>query len=414
MFSSFFSTFPPDAQNLDPVSSRYDESHLLGTLTPKDTEWAIASGFSTETQVFYTVCDDGTFLMCQLIHSSVGLWYPQIHFTSRIYNEKKNISIWRSINVTNFTTPPPRLDKRSCKADQFSITHKSETDGGESYLVNVKLDDKIQISLNVTRPATIPGWKIGNDEKGGFSYLGPDPAKPDGYVVHRFWPRYNASGHIITNGQAQEVNGHGMFVHAIQGMRPDSIASRWNFAHFQSNQHDGVSAIMMEFTTTDEHGKKGKGTGNVKVNIGSLVVGGKLAAVTAQTHWPGEAATNSTVSKATHSEGVKDKDTGYSMPSSITFEWAGPSVVPEKKGAWKANMTVDLGNLQKPRGLIEKVDVLGEIPALVKTAVSLVSGTKPHMYQWYNPSTLEIQDPEGNKISAEGDVYMEATFISDK
>jgi hypothetical protein len=66
------STVPPDAQNLHPAPSRYNESQLYGPLEPKDNEWVCASGFVTETHIWYTICDDGTSLMCQVIHSSVG------------------------------------------------------------------------------------------------------------------------------------------------------------------------------------------------------------------------------------------------------------------------------------------------------------------------------------------------------
>jgi hypothetical protein len=46
---------------------------LFGELEPKDTEWlATSSGFVTETQTFYHFLEDGSSLMFQVIHSSVG------------------------------------------------------------------------------------------------------------------------------------------------------------------------------------------------------------------------------------------------------------------------------------------------------------------------------------------------------
>ena len=44
----------------------------------------------------------------------------------------------------------------------------------------------------------------------------------------------------------------------------------------------------MELTTTEGYGKNGAGSGNVVVNVGSLVIRGKLAAITAETKWPGK------------------------------------------------------------------------------------------------------------------------------
>lgn len=297
---------------------------------------------------------------------------------------------WKSVNVSNFVTPPPGHDKRSSKADEYSITYKSHpgSDTPEGYVVRANLGDDLQISLDITRPASVPGFKIGKGPKGGFSYFGTDLASPEGYVVHRFWPRTQATGIIVWKGRALDVKGPGMFVHAIQGMRPNLVAARWNFAHFQSDAHGGASAIQMEFTTTDHYGKKGPGSGFVTVNVGSLVLGGKLAAVTAETKWPGETQPEQAevISRAVHSKASHDPDTGYAAPTELQFRWAGPSLVADAPGKIDANLQVDVGAPNDPKGLIEKVDVLAEIPYVIKTMVNYVAGTKPYIYQvrpWY-------------------------------
>ncbi|KDQ24719.1 hypothetical protein PLEOSDRAFT_1067519 [Pleurotus ostreatus PC15] len=418
MFSSFFTAVDPTAQNLFPVSSRYEPKDLAGELELKDQAWTCDGGFATETQVFYTLADDGTALMCQIIHSAVGVWYPTVQFTCRIFNPKTDTNVWRSVNVANFVAGPPGLDKRSSKSDQFSVTYKSNpgSDHPESYVISANLGPDLQISLDVQRPAAIPGWKVGKGAKGGFTYFGPDIEKPEGYVVHRFWPRYKATGHIIRNGQASAVEGPGMFVHAIQGMRPDVIAQSWNFAHFQSDELGGCSAIQMELTTQKSHGKKGDGSGGVSVNVGSLVIGGKLVSVTAETHWPGESSQGDIVSRATHLNPTHDADTGYGIPSEILFEWAAPSIVSGTDGLVKASVKADIGDVKQPKGLIEKVDVLAEIPYAIKMVVNYVAGTKPYVYQWLNPATLSVSGPEsvcpGSSLEIAGKLYNEATFIS--
>jgi len=212
-----------------------------------------------------------------------------------------------------------------------------------------------------------------------------------------------------------------MFVHAIQGMRPDLVASRWNFAHFQSTAHGGVSAIQMEFTTTNAHGRKGAGSGYVNVNVGGLVVGGKLAAVTAETKWPDEAQpeTADIVSRAQHLKGVHDPDTGYMQPTELLFRWAAPSILPDAPGSIEGTLTVDVGGLTEPKGLIEKVDFLAEIPTVVKAVVNYVAGTKPYIYQWINPAKLVLTGPDlilpglAGGLEVEGFLYNEATFISE-
>lgn len=62
----------PHAPNFHPVNETIPDSELFGELEPKDMEWLCAGGFVTETQTFYTITADGTSLMCQVIHSSVG------------------------------------------------------------------------------------------------------------------------------------------------------------------------------------------------------------------------------------------------------------------------------------------------------------------------------------------------------
>lgn len=289
------------------------------------------------------------------------------------------------MNVTNFVTPPPGLDKRSSKADEYSITYKSKpgTEFPESYTVTANLDNDLQITLDLSRPASVPGFKVGKGPKGGFSYFGPDTENAEGYVVHRFWPRFLASGLLVHKGHAITIKAPGMFVHAIQGMRPNLVAARWNFAHFQSDAHGGVSAIQMEFTTTDAYGRKGAGSGFVTVNVGSLVLGGKLAAVTAETKWPDEEQAESAgvMSRAVHSKKAHDSDTSYDAPTELVFRWAAPSIVPGAAGPLDATLTLDVGTPDAYKGLIEKVDVLAEIPYVIKTMVNYVAGTKPYIYQ---------------------------------
>ncbi|KAK7033145.1 Svf1-like-domain-containing protein [Favolaschia claudopus] len=417
MFSSIFSTsapVDPNAPTFHPVTTLAKETY--GELQPKDTEWLCSGGFVAETQIFYTTCDDGTFMMCQIIHSSVGVWYPTIQFTCKIYNPKTKETTWKSINVSNFVTPPPGLDKRSCKADEFSVSHKSSpgSDTPESYTVRANLAQDLQISLEVTRSKHIPGYKIGSGDKGGYSYFGHDLTKPDGYVIHRFWPRYHATGHIIRNGAASTIEGPGMFVHAIQGMRPDLVAASWNFAHFQSPSSGGVSAIQMEFTTIEKYGRKGATSGGVAVNVGSLVVGEKLAAVTAETRWPDEAlsADAPVQSRASHLKPALDPETGYQVPTELLFEWTGSSLIPESPGTFAAKLHVDVGDHANPKGLVEKVDFMAEVPRVLKLAVNYVSGTKPYIYQWYNPTTLKLVGPDGKETDVEGMLYNEATWIS--
>ena len=370
------------------------------------------------------------------------MWFPTIQFTCKIYNLTTKEQTWRSLTVSNFVSPPPGQDKRSCKADPFSITHRSTGNDpaiAESYAITVNLSADLQIILTVSRPSEASGFKVGKGEKGGFSYFGKDAKDAEGYVVHRFWPHTTAEGHIIRNGVAQTIKAStGMFVHAIQGMRPNLVASRWNFGWFSTPEKGGVSAIQMEFTTPGTYGKKGSGSGGTIINVGSIVIGGKLASVTAETRWKGEEdiVAGDVQSRAVHYDTVLDSDTSYKAPSKLGFYWTAPSVIPDATGRVKAELEVETGSGHAPEGLIEKVDILGEIPWALKQIV-YATGTKPYMYQvsdqpmqsswacltssssqWLKPATLKVTAPTqmlgGDNESEEipGNVYMEATFIS--
>jgi len=131
-----------------------------------------------------------------------------------------------------------------------------------------------------------------------------------------------------------------------------------------------------------------------------------------------------------------DPDTGYDTPSEIVFRWAGPSLVAGTHGTVNATLKVDVGG-PSPAGLIEKVDVLAEIPYVVKTVVNYVAGTKPYIYQvrqvtmmhskysdkdillqWMNGVKLSVSGPDAlipglsGGLEIEGILYNEATFIS--
>lgn len=466
--SASFPTLPPLGSGVfHPVSSRYDPDSLLGDLKDEDTSWlAQSSGFVTETQTFYATMPGGKFAMFQVIHSAIGLWYPQIQFTFRYVDQASASHVWKSTNVSNFKTPPPstsssslKYDRRSCKADQFSIL--LDPAQPDRYTVTGKHDDSVQFQFTVTRAAGVPGWKLGQDARGGLTYFGksnpkesskaPGPdysAGTDGYLVHRFWPRCHVTGHLVINGQLQELEGsRAIFVHAIQGMRPNLIASRWNFCNFQSvrsstepsSQDDdpGVSLTLMEFTSVP--GSYGPPQ---TVSIGSIVVGDKLIGLSCSPN-----PHDSVVAKTIHQAPLfHDPDTGYNVPSYIKFEWLAPllpsatdhsdQTIQSTHQSASAEINLDLeakkvsdAESYVTKGLVEKVDVMAQIPYLVKKVIAAVAGARPFIYTWLNPVSATIDLPsitslpsqvnaeskeENNiRLTVNGYLFNEATFISD-
>ena len=296
--------------------------------------------------------------------------------------------------MTNFVTAPaPSLDKRSVKSDQITVTVDPKQP--DTYTIRATYDKDVQVSLEVTRLPGVPGWKLGAGPRGGMTFFGTyKPPKEgasagpavdgsggsDGYAIHRFWPRCSVKGVISMSGSVIELDPatcRGMLVHAIQGMRPNLVASRWAFADFQTPSDDGVSLVSMQFTTPIALGSK-------TVNIGSVVVDDKLVAISCSDNSDPEA------SGSGHDDAVLDADTGYKAPYTLNYRWRAPAldgkpgdapvVATIKHSIRQADAPMGEGAKYASVGLIEKVDVLAEIPALIKRIVH-ATGTQPYIYQ---------------------------------
>lgn len=240
------------------------------------------------------------------------------------------------------------------------------------------------------------------------------------YIVHfsRFHPIAISSGTIILEGQVIDAAGDGMFVHAIQGMMPNHIASRWNFAFFTSGGGEtpsslgDVRAVQMEFETTDDYGARGPKSGRVKCNIGAVYVKGKPLIVVGET-LPTGAYPDSTgdVSRAIHTSVAPDAVTGYNGPTGLKFEFAGEALT---SGGGRASAEVQVATSVNDGegGLIERVSVLAEIPYFIRAALSSVIGIKPYIFQYLNRATLNVTLPDGDKVPVKGWMFNEATFIS--
>lgn len=171
----------------------------------------------------------------------------------------------------------------------------------------------------------------------------------------------------------------------------------------------------MEFETPDNYGAKGPKSGRVKSNIGCIYSSkiGQPLVVCSQTG-PDDAATvygvtrpepvsSGDICRATHTSTAKDPETGYDGPTGLKFEWVGKQIGQPGKQV-KASLEVQTSMEVGKGGLIEKVrrhhrmspvrvwltnlgwdalqvNVLNEIPYLVRKALSSITGTKPYIFQ---------------------------------
>ncbi|ORY32787.1 oxidative stress survival, Svf1-like protein [Naematelia encephala] len=410
------------AQNFFPITSY---SSGFGELSDTDTAWACTSnrGFQTETQIWYSILEDGSVLMVQIIWSYLGLFViPATNqMTFKLYNPKTKKSVWKSINASGF-----KPNGRSSKSDQYEIKHTGTSKTEEKYDITASLDKHVQLSITVTKPASAPGFKFGQGKDGGISTFGQDreDGKRDGFVVHRFHPLAKSAGSIIVDGAVVDAKGEAMFVNAIQGMRPDSLASRWNFAFFTTGggHPDGelgtVRALQMEFETTDGYGPKGAKSGRTKCSVGavySTALSTNPIIVVGQTKHADPSAfptTSTDVCSATHFGAAHDKDTGYMAPSAVEFQWEGDRRDGQGRLSAKVRTEEGSGATVGKGGLMEKVDVLAEIPYVIRKGLAAVTGTKPYIYQNLSDTTLEVTT--GDKVvPVKGWMFSEASFISE-
>jgi len=180
------------------------------------------------------------------------------------------------------------------------------------------------------------------------------------------------------------MDGTGLYVHALQGMKPHHCAARWNFVNFHSPT---LSALMMEFTTPPSYAK-------TVVNVG---------AITSAKDSPYEIVVAGATNTAEHTTILLDKDVDWPEPTAVKYTWNG-------KTADGKNVTAVLEGELGER--LARVDVMGELPGFVKQLASQASGTRPYIYQYSAkmPLTVKVEGEEERK--EEGLLFAEATFIS--
>ena len=218
------------------------------------------------------------------------------------------------------------------------------SEDGSKYTVKSMVNQNAVVNLSFTR--TAPGFVAGED---GTSTFGTVPGAPWGSVRHAFWPRNNVEGSIVTKEGPIDFKGKGLFIHALQGMKPHHAAAKWTFANYQGPTY---SAIMMQFTTPASYG-------NTVVNVGGIVKDGEIITAGAP-------------QTATHTKTKPDVDNDWQEPEEIKFEWTGKT----KDG--KNVIAVVDGPLENR---IDRVDIMEEVPGFVKNLVAAAAGTKPYIYQ---------------------------------
>lgn len=262
-------------------------------------------------------------------------------FSAKIFSKEPGKEhLWASDNVSNFSFS---ADKQDFKADGCSMEISED---GKSYAIKSTANKKAVVDLKFTQAA--PGFVVGRN---GTSNFGTDPEKPWGRMKHAFWPRCRVEGSIMTQQGPVDFTGRGIFVHALQGMKPHFAAARWNFVNFQSPSY---SAVLMGYTTPKSYGE-------TVVNVGGIVTDDAILIAGASPSMHTE-----------HTEIKGDPDNDWPEPGAVAFTWGGKS----QDGK---DVSAKLEGSILPRS--DRIDVMGELPKFVKQIVAGAAGTKPYIYQ---------------------------------
>ncbi|KAL9594299.1 MAG: hypothetical protein Q9219_007109 [cf. Caloplaca sp. 3 TL-2023] len=334
-------------------------------------QWAAMESTCVETQTFYIMADSGHTAMTQVIYNNVAGIRTTCQFNTKIfYPDGETPNLWSSDPLDAYGFDERKL---SFYADGCAITLNEDA---TSYAVKSATNEASIVNITVSR--TAPGFQVGSN---GTSFFGTDPQQPWGSMRHAFWPRCHVEGTIITKAGELDCRGRGLFIHALQGMKPHHAAARWNFLNFQAPTY---SAVMMEFITPPSYG-------STIVNVGGIAKDGEIVCAGA-------------ANSVQHMQIKNDPENEWPEPGAAKFTWNGKTPAGQ-------DVEAELEGVLGER--LDKIDVLAKVPGLIKTLVGGVVGTKPFIYQYAPKPKLELKiQIDGKKHSEEGTIFSEATFIS--
>ena len=371
-------------------------------VTRADLCWLTPEYTNVETATFYFNDLDSCIVgLAQVIHSNIAGLHTTSQFTCRIYDTRhpEELNVWSSTKLENF-----RIEGTNFYADNLSI---ELNEASNKYHVVSNVNENTNLDLFFTQ--ITEGCKLGTDPT---TYYGDNIEEPWGKIRHIFWPRNKVVGTVsikysICNEEnseegdqeklitktlnfTEEAPALSMFVLAFQGIKPHHAAKSWNFINFHSKEY---SAILIEFITP-------KSYAHTKVSVGIVTDDKNILALTVDNDFK-------------HVDSTVDS-VGWPVPKSFCCKFNGLlSTVSNEK--IQNDETTDADKftavVETPLNkLIERIDVMNEVPQFVKNIVSGVVGTKPYIYQYADDADFSIT--VGNK-KVKGLGLTEVIFISE-
>ncbi|KAI9222250.1 oxidative stress survival, Svf1-like protein [Blastocladiella britannica] len=323
------------------------------------------SGYS-EAQTFYLFPATGGMCYIQVAYSELAL-SPLAQVTVRVATP--TCTYFKSFNNSGSAHKVGSPDRASSTTNDYSVTR---TAPGKITVALKNKDVMLNVELEVEEDKLVA---VGD---GKVMFAQPGAAKPDGFLAQTFGLRAQATGVIMAGGVATDAAGAATIVHQHQGVAPHKIGAQWNFFTFASPS----VAVTTISGTSPMSTYKGERYGTMAVHLrdqGSFVA--NAVSVTFPT-------TN------------VDAATGYAVPTTFVL-----------------TATLNNGHTVEASGSLDfaavnRVDVLGELPWLLRKAVQLLV-SKPFVYQFVQPSSVVVKDAAGNVVAQETSAGMfEVTYTN--
>ncbi|KAJ3396392.1 putative cell survival pathways protein [Lobulomyces angularis] len=331
------------------------ESTLLS-----DVAWTTKIVGGTESETIYLTLDNGAFAFVQVVYSTMS-WSPSVQMTCRYYSSDGKIqSQMLNSSGANFIVSDDNSTV-SCDGVKIQTVEEKFLDisftSGANFIFNFKF---------------VP---LGDGK--GVKFKNPSScAAEDGAsnIFSKFFSNATVEGMAVFNGKATELKGK-----AAQ-TKPQYVG-QWNFVNFQSAKD---SIILYQFNVpTDQEFKP---TVN---SLGMVYINEKLIAVTSSKN-----------NKVSHTYLGYDDFSGYEIPKNLTYTLEGETE--EKK-------KVSISMVCKTTRLLAKIDVLAELPYLLKKFIQTFV-TAPYCYQWFEDSEVKIL-LGGEESVYKGKIFCETSFL---
>lgn len=331
----------------------------------KDLKWVVEHSSATEGQTWYIHMADGGFTFVQIVYSTMGL-SASVQVSARYYGcdgVKKSKSL--SLSSSSFQLSE---DKLSVNCENISVNFIK----GTGY--TIKLDMGSELSYDFKFEPT-DGFVKTNSGK--FQWLDDEAG---GYVTSVFCPMAIVTGTITVDGKNSSVDGSGFYVNAFQ-MKPQCVG-KWNFV----NIHSEKNALMLyEFEMPGGY--------EYKLDIvsqGFLVRNGKTIAVT-------------TDNRSIQLKKEYDAFSGYQIPNEFSIRWSGKTTDGSDK-----DVNIELALV--PSNQIDKIDVLSELPWVLRTIIQTFI-TAPFLYSWYEKPKLKVSVGD-DSFEMDGRMFLELSFLT--